>query len=603
MELAIPIIALGSYFIASSKKEKEKKKNTNKESFTNMGRRTSALLPNTDIPPQNYPTLNEKELVDTIQEYPNPNKATATYLNQNAYENNQRQGKDVGQNIQDIYSFQGNYMDSTEFKHNNMVPFNGGKVRGQIYNNDNAEAILDTYAGTGSQMIKKIEQAPLFAPESNVQWTYGMPNQSEFYQSRVNPAMRNNMVKPFESEHVGPGLNKGYTTKGSGGFNAGMEDRDAWLPKTVDELRVATNPREEYSMLGHEGPGQSTVVNRGLIGKVEKYAPDTYFINTQDRWLTTTGAEKAPQMIPQELFKTSHREDTTTSFTGTPSAQLKTASYVPKVSKSPRRPELATNDIGHSSAGDRGAQQENIDKRAKSHTNFKNNRSENCQPTTIRSGFSRAIGAVIAPILDILRGSRKEEYACNTRIYGNFNSEVPGNYVQTNGDVPNVTIRETTLFTPNGYINNQTEGGGYETAEHQPIHNQRDSTTDCSFYSASGGSGTKHGNRTYEADYRSTTNVLKEQTLRGRTNHGNSSIFTGASAQGTVSASKLESDQENNRVQTPATLVYNGPSVETFGKINVPQYNNQCIGCERINPDILTAFKENPYTHSLTYAV
>jgi len=606
MEAAIPIIALGTMWIASLQngKSKSNQGNNQAEAFTNMGKRFNHL-PNTDIPPRNYPVMDEKELVDnTIRKYPNPNAATATYLNQSAYESNERAGNVVGDNIQNIYSVSGNYRNSAEFKHNNMVPFNGGKVRGQLYNNNNAEAVLDNYAGTGSQMIKKIEQAPLFAPQDNVQWTNGAPNQTDFIQSRMNPGMRNNMVKPFESQHVGPGLGKGYTTEGSGGFNAGMEDRNAWLPKTVDELRVATNPKEEFSMLGHEGPSQSVVKNVGKIGKVEKYAPDTFFINTQDRWLTTTGSEKAPQMIPQELFKTSHREDTTTSFTGTPSAQLKTASYVPKVSQAPKRAELAANDVGHSSAGGRGPHGESVDKRLKSHTNFKNNRSENCQPSTMRSGFSGAIGAVIAPIMDVLRGSRKEEYTCNMRVYGNSGSEVPGNYVQTEGDVPDVTVRETTLYTPHGYINNQTDGGGYETNAQQPISNQRDSTTDCgTFYSASGGAGTRHGNRTYEADYRATTNVLKEKTLHGRTNHGNSNLFSGAASQGKVSMSKLESDQENGRVQTPASLVYNGPSVETFGKINVPQYNNQCIGCERIAPDLLTAFKENPYTHSLTYAV
>ncbi len=602
MEIAIPLIALGGLFVASIKNDKDKTKS--EESFTSMGKRANSL-PNTNIPPQNYPVMNETELVDNSDyAYPNPNVATDTYLNQNAYEQNERAGNEVGQNIQQIYSMSGNYMNSAEFKHNNMVPFNGGKVRGQIYNNDNAEAVLDNYAGTGSQMIKKIEQSPLFAPESNVQWTHGAPNQSDFYQSRVNPAMRNNMVKPFESQRVGPGLNRGYTTEGSGGFNSGMESRDSWLPKTVDELRTATNPKEEFSLLGHEGPGQSVVKNVGQIGKVEKYSPDTFFINTQDRWLTTTGAEKAPQMIPQEMFKTSHRLDTSTSFVGTPSAQLKTASYVPKVSQAPKRPELQANDVGMSSAAGRGPHGEAVDKRLKSHTNFKNNRSENCQPVTIRSGFSGAIGAAIAPLMDMLKGSRKEEYTCNARIYGNSGSEVPGNYVKNEGDVPGVTIRETTLYTPNGYINNQSSGGGYETNEHQPIYNQRDSTTDCgTFYSASGGAGTKHGHRTYEADYRATTNVMKESTLKGRTNHGNASIFTGASAQGRVSMSKLESDQENRREHTPSSLVYNGPSVETFGKINVPQYNNQCIGCERIAPDLLTAFKENPYTHSLTYAV
>lgn len=627
MEAAIPLVALGAMWVASSKSNskssgktnKNGKRNTNgdknggkngdnmnnvaNEGFTNMGKQHN-ILPNTHIPPSNYPVMNEKELVDnTVRAYPNPNQATATYLNQNVYENSERAGMAVGDNIQQVYSMSGNYMDSETFKHNNMVPFNGGKVRGQIYNNNNTEAVLDTYAGTGSQMIKKIEQAPLFAPQENVQWTHGAPNQTDFYHSRVNPGMRNNMVKPFESQHVGPGLGQGYTTAGSGGFNAGMEDRNAWLPKTVDELRVSTNPKEEFSMLGHEGPGQSVVKNVGKIGKVEKYNPDTFFINTQDRWLTTTGAEKAPQSIPTQTFKTSHREDTTTEFTGTPSAQLKTASYVPRISQAPKRAELPVNDVGHSSAMGRGPHGESVDKRLKSHTNFKNNRSENSQPATMRSGFSGAIGAAIAPIMDVLRGSRKEEHTCNMRVYGNSGSEVPGNYVQTEGDVPGVTVRETTLYTPRGYINNQG-GGGYETNDHQAISNQRDSTTDCgTFYSASGGAGTRQGHRTYEADYRATTNVLKEKTLHGRTNAGNSQIFSGTAGQGRSFTSKLDSDIQNNRAQAPSAIVHSGPSAETFGKINVPQYNNECIGCERIAPDILTAFKENPYTHSLTYAV
>jgi hypothetical protein len=45
------------------------------------------------------------------------------------------------------------------------------------------------------------------------------------------------------------------------------------------------------------------------------------------------------------------------------------------------------------------------------------------------------------------------------------------------------------------------------------------------------------------------------------------------------------------------------PSAQTHGAIRAPQYYNECANCERINPDILTAFKNNPYTHSLTNSV
>ena len=137
------------------------------------------------------------------------------------------------------------------------------------------------------------------------------------------------MVKPFESIHVGPGLGKGFSSEGSGGFNSGMEDRDAWLDKTVDQLRVSTNPKLEYSLDNLQGPAQSTIKNVGLQGKVEKYRPDAFFVNSQDRWLTTTGAEKATRMVANEVFHTSNRNETTKQVTGTPNSTIKTAGYAP----------------------------------------------------------------------------------------------------------------------------------------------------------------------------------------------------------------------------------------------------------------------------------
>jgi len=613
MELAIPLVALGGmYVISNQTKNKEgltKKSNMTKESFNNMGIRTNLqttnieskfnnYLPNTNVPPQNYPIMNNKELIDNVQEYPNPNKATDKYFNQNAYEQKERAGVPVTNNIQEFYSLSGDYMDTKMFTHNNMVPFNGGKPKGQIYNNNNAETILDNYVGNGSQVIKKIEQAPLFKPQENVQWTYGMPDMSDFYQSRQNPVNRNNMVKPFESIRVGPGLDKGYSADGSHGFNAGMEARDKWLPKTVDELRISTNPKQEYDLNGLQGPAQSAIKNVGLEGKVEKYRPDTFFINTQDRWLTTTGAEKAGQLVPDYIVKPSTRNETTTYQHGTPNAVLKTASYVPKQHEQSKRIQLEGFDVGHSTAT-RSAplQHKAVDNNHNSHTNYENNRSINIQPQTFGSGFSKAIGSVIAPIMDILKPSRKEELSCNMRVYGNMIGEVPGNYVLTPGDTPNTTIKETTLYQPNGYINSQNDNAGYLVNEQQPIANQRDSVNHDSFM----GMSSKHGNRQYDSVYRQTNSEAKEKTIAGRTNQGNAKHFN---PQINVTMSRLDSDRDNNRLWAPSAVITNGPSVQTYGKIaQVPQYMDNCIGCDRIAPDLLTAFKDNPYTHSLTNAV
>ena len=606
MELAIPLVALGGMYVISTQKnnsnDQQKKKvrfsekKKQNENFTNMGRQPN-YLPNTDIPPQNYPITNDRELVDTIQHYPNPNTATDKYFNQNVYEEKDRVGIKTGNNIQEVYSLSGNYLNSEQFRHNNMVPFYGGKIKGKLYDDNIAESVLDNMAGTGSQVIKKIEQAPLFKPQENVQWAYGMPDMSDFYQSRVNPGMKNNNVKPFESIRVGPGLDKGYSSEGTGGFNSGMEAREVWLPKTVDELRIMTNPKEEFSLLNHEGPAQSVIKNVGKIGVVEKYSPDTFYIQTQDRWLTTTGLEKQTRMISEEIQKPSHRNDTTTYYSGAPNSTLKTASYVPKVYEEPKRPVLPIKDIAPSTATGRGPITDG-ETFLKSHTNIVNNRATTKPSDTFGSGFSRAIGAAIAPIMDIMKPSRKEEYSCNMRIYGNLGGEVPQNYVINTGDVPNTTIRETTMYTPHGNIGNQIDGA-YTVTEQQSIQNQRD-TTNHSNLGGAGGSGAKYGNRQYDANYRQTNNITKEQTVVARTNQGNAQLFNPVM---NATIAKLDTDRENNRMWAPEAVIPAGPSVQTYGKINMPQYYNECYNCDRIQPDLLNAFRENPYTHSLTYSV
>ena len=603
MELAIPLVALGGMYVISNQTKNKEGLKRKSEPFNNMGIRSnlqekspeskfSNYLPNTNIPPQNYPIMNNKELIDNVQEYPNPNTATDKYFNQNAYQQKEIAGTPISNNIQQMYSLTGNYMDTKMFTHNNMVPFNGGKAKGQIYNNNNAETILDNYVGNGSQIIKKIEQAPLFKPQDNVQWTHGMPIMSDFYQSRQNPVNKNNMVKPFESIRVGPGLDKGYSTEGSLGFNSGMEARDKWLPKTVDELRVSTNPKQEYDLNGLQGPAQSVIKNIGIEGKIEKYRPDTFFINTQDRWLTTTGAEKAGQLVPDFIVKPSTRNETSNYQHGTPNAVLKTASYVPTTHEESKRTQLNGYDIGHSGSRSAPLEHKAIDNRHNSHTNYENNRSVNPQANTFGSGFSKAVGAVIAPIMDILKPSRKEEYSCNMRIYGNIVGETPSNYVLTPGDVPNTTVKETTLFQPNTYIGNQTENAAYLVSEQQSFDCQRDTVNHNNFM----GMSSNHGARQYDSVYRQTNSEAKEKSIAGRVNQGNAKHYN---SQINMSMSKLDSDRDNNRLWAPQSVIPNGPSVQTYGKMaQVPQYMDNCIGCDRINPEILDAVKNNPYVFS-----
>mgnify|MGYP001387361381 CR=1 FL=1 len=100
-----------------------------------------------------------------------------------------------------------------------------------------------------------------------------VPNMRQVIQDRMkmNITGKQNNSKPFESVQVAPGINQGYGTEGSGGFNSGLMERDTYAPKTVDDLRTKNNPKQSYGgvVLG----GKSAVVNRGIHGKIEKNRP------------------------------------------------------------------------------------------------------------------------------------------------------------------------------------------------------------------------------------------------------------------------------------------------------------------------------------------
>jgi hypothetical protein len=413
--------------------------------------------------------------------------------------------------------------------------------------------------------------------------------------------MKNNNIKPFDSVMVGPGLDKGYNSvNGTGGYNSGMEARDKWLPYTVDQMRVSTNPKLEYELTNHEGPANSYIKNAAsteTMGRVEKQRPDTFFINTQDRWLTTTGAEKGETLRSIQEMGIVRRNDIVTDYMGPAGATDRKAAYAPENFEKSKRHESMTTSVNHSSAQRRGPSTD-TDNFLRSHTNYENNRSTMRQPETHRSGFSGAIGAVISPIMDMFRPTRKDETIHNVRIYGEAAPAVPKGYVYNPSDATTTTIKETTLYAPTFNINNQKEGMYVNNAMPGEA-TQRDSTS-CSYIGTSGGAATGFGDMNYSAAYNQHNNDIKSSTVMNRPNQGGTQIFN---QQMNLTTIKSDSDRFAGRVNPAISVTPLPPSVQTYGSITMPQYYNECAGCDRIQPDILNAFRNNPYTHSLTTSV
>ena len=304
-QVAIPLVALGFMYILSNQKKEQP---SLKEAFNKMHR--PSTLPNMNKPVKNYPTLNRKELENNVNDYAGKKNTADNYYNPGNYETLQMSNK---QQQQSFESLTGEKMRLGEITHNNQVPYFGSSVTQSTTGNN--EGLLDTYTGSGTQDIAKQGQAPLFKPEKNMNWSHGMPNHVEFIQNRMksNVSQKMNNTKPWEEIQVGPGLNKGYSNSGEGGFNSGMEARESWRPKTVDELRANTNPKVSYSgqVLGAYKPNKS-----GVHGRVEKNRPDTFYVNSEDRWFTTTGAEKGQTSRGKIALKPENRAFQTREYFG-----------------------------------------------------------------------------------------------------------------------------------------------------------------------------------------------------------------------------------------------------------------------------------------------
>jgi hypothetical protein len=292
------------------------------------------------------------------------------------------------------------------------------------------------------------------------------------------------------------------------------------------------------------------------------------------------------------------RNDVQTDYVGPAGAIDRNAPSAPQSFEPSKRHNLPACDVNHSTAVGRGPITDG-DKRMNSFLNLPNHRSTIKQPETLRSGFSGAIGAVIAPLMDVLRPSRKEEVMNNVRVYGDVGTSVPNGYVLNPQDTTPTTVKETTLYSPHFNINNQKES--IYVNNYTPMDLTQRDTTSCSYMGSSGGQATQFGDMNYESAYNQTNNEIKSSTIANRPNQGNMQLFN---QQMNVTTTKSDTSPLDGRVNPAYSyLSQMPPSVKTYGAVRAPQYYNECANCDRIQPELLDAFRANPYTFSLTNAV
>ena len=595
-EVAIPIAVLGAMYIISNKNDNKKE---NYENIRNIDRNTKPIVKN--FPKKNHDDLLNQTNVQTYSGYKNANEEL---YKPTGYKNALKQktkGLHGGKkNTEDLRfeSLTGNMVNQSNLEHNNMVPFFGSKVT-QSSDIKGYEGLLDIYTGSGNNSVKKQGIAPMFKPEAGLTHIYGAPNNTEYIQDRMKDTLTTKMnnVKPWQEIQVGPGLGKGYSSKGSGGFNSGMEQRAKYMPKTVDQLRASTNPKVTYSgqILGaYSGNGLANSANKAMIGKVEKNRPDRHYENSADRWFTTTGAEKAQTARSAVVLQPENRTTTTREYFGNAADREGEGTYQPGHYRGTHKQQLKGENMGVATdKGAWGATPQDYGKKGyQARTNARTFTSERTQ----LGAAGALVNALTAPLMDMLTPSRKENVIGNMRPMGNASGRggVMNEPVWNPADTPAHTIREQTEGTKHMLMGGTDEANGYMIKKMNAVEQQRESTNCQSLNGYSAANGTARA-RVVDADYNARLNANKQVISRvDRYNIGNSSLASHAQNVTTFSNTATKPDEMYGNNFCKQT-----PSMSTHGRVAGKNTRNSSIDCARNTPGMVSAFNQNPYTQSL----
>ena len=358
-----------------------------------------------------------------------------------------------------------------EFTHNNMTPFFGGNVKQNINPTTN-EQILEKHTGESKFKFTKTEQNPFF--KLNKESTTGTPNVLENHLERYVPSLKKTNEFPIEKELVGPGLNQGYTNLPSGGFH--QESIEYILPKTVDELRTINNPKLTYG--GRILSGKHMVTNVGKQSEVNKNNPETAFEMGHERVFTTVSNNHKPTATKNIYMKNTNRQNPT-EYTGIGNKPTKNARIAP-AHKNSKKTTLLNSGHRNLHAKDQWSTIDSfVGNYGKHSISNPDNERTHTEPNNHILNVTNIVKAIISPIQDMFRTTRKENVIGNLRESGNLKSEYSKGIIYDPNDVARTTIKETNIHnTNNGYIESQSKGIVYDpndvartTIKETNIHN------------------------------------------------------------------------------------------------------------------------------------
>ena len=472
----------------------------------------------------------------------------------------------------------GTEIKQNDINHNNMQIFYNNKSNGASQLSFNNDMKLDTYSGLGSTTIEKKEISSFFKPSENSQNVYGNQNQSDFFQSRINESLRHANTKPWAEIK---------DSAGTLGFNSAMVDRDKWMPKKVDELRTTNNPKSNY-VQNYQSPAyQPTAVDRSAdvnqINMVKK-KPDTYHMNPYGSYegMGVASGQAKPTQFSEQMLTDPNREHTSVSYYGVKSA-MENQGYVKGQATETHRQELPTNSFTNLTTNGIYVTKDNTAS-YKAYTNSRD---------TSQDYFGAIQGTFMQNIVDpLVKGLKHTKKTNFTESERNVNLTGPVKHMVFNpkDNLPTTNREMTTEKIGLNHLNMERQdstSNGYITSNPYLGHTQRESTSKQQFGMAT--SKLPMG-KSYEAEYNQRS---FEKPLIGRSTIGSMSLFN----------SDINANINGREVcdtrGTPIFIPNIAPQVGQLGMNTTSPQKYININEDYNHPDLLKAFKSNPYTQPI----
>lgn len=207
---------------------------------------------------------------------------------------------------------------------------------------------------------------------------------------------------------------------------------------------------------------------------------------------------------------------------------------------------------------------------------------------------------------DIARTTLKEMTEDNNHMgfVENIDYTKPGGYISTNVSMRNTHKQFISDYYYTGHADGEVgkgNGKGYLAASYRAKPTDKQFISDYEYTGIAGGY--KKREKSYGAGYNATLNPNKEIISQGRVPTQNKEKLGAGGDMVNIQYKKLETDRINIREPSETSVYQAPPQKNTCGLTTIKQKLPESTQRDRIDPIILDAYRQNPYTQSLQTAV